>query len=130
TPRRGTTWYSSWLRVFREPNARELPACVGREEISVSRANVRFWCGAASAAEHKLVAHKLAVVLAKCSRWCVVAWIGIIRAGRPFPHIPQHVLQLSFSLLICHGMKAAVIQEIAGFRSGSCFAARGLAHGL
>ena len=51
-------------RVARQPETAELPACVGREEIAVGRADVRARGRAGAAAQHVLVAHEFAVVLA------------------------------------------------------------------
>ena len=46
-------------------NAAELPVRVGREEVAVARADVAGRRGARAAAQHVLVAHELAVVLAE-----------------------------------------------------------------
>ena len=54
--------------VARQAQAAELPARVGRKEVAVARADVARGRGARAAAQHELVAHELAVVLADRAR--------------------------------------------------------------
>ena len=55
---------------------RELPARVGGEEVAVGRADVAARRGARAAAQHHLVAHELAVVLAERARERPEAGVG------------------------------------------------------
>jgi hypothetical protein len=50
--------------IAREPDSAELPACGGREEISVACAYMRRGRDARATAQHVLVGHELAVVFA------------------------------------------------------------------
>ncbi len=77
-------------RPDRAPGANpgELPARVRRKEIAVRRAQVRLRRRAAAAAQHVLVAHELAVVLAdRARRPARKPGYGRVVAARPLPHV-------------------------------------------
>src|SRR5690554_4975373 len=73
------------LKVPRQPNAGELPAVVGVEEVPVTGTAVPGGSGTGAAAQDLLIAHELAVVLAQGSRCCPVAGVGQVGALRPLP---------------------------------------------
>src|SRR5215471_19734739 len=83
-------------RSFGEPYAHELPAGRGREEVAVARANVASGGGARASAEHQLVAHELAVVLADRTRGGNESGIGDVGTRCPLPDVaePLRVLTL------------------------------------
>ena len=80
---------SSWLIVFGQPNATELPARFGRKEVAVCRANMRLGSRARTAAQNELIAHELAVVFAQRARDRRIARIRRILAARPLPDIAE-----------------------------------------
>ena len=61
---------------MRQPNARELPARVGREEVAIRRPDMGDGGRAGSAAQHKLIAHELAVVFTQLSRQRSITRVG------------------------------------------------------
>src|SRR5664279_449978 len=66
---------------------------MGRTEVAIGRSNMRLRRRAGSAAQHHLVAHELAVVLANRSLGRLETGIGAVRACRPFPNIAEHLRQ-------------------------------------
>src|SRR5664280_2284043 len=66
---------------------------MGRKEVPIGRSNVRLRRRAGSAAQHHLIAHELAVVLADRSLGRLETGIGAVGAGRPFPNIAEHLRQ-------------------------------------
>src|SRR5664279_4967321 len=66
---------------------------MGRKEVAIGRSNMRLRRRAGSAAQHHLVAHELAVVLANRSLGRLETGIGAVGAGRPFPNIAEHLRQ-------------------------------------
>jgi len=79
--------------VFGEAEAGELPACRGREEISVGGANVGGWGDAGATAEDDLRAHELAVVLAESSGEGSVSGVSGVGAGGPLPDVAEELLE-------------------------------------
>ena len=75
--------------VPRQPDAAELPARVGVEEVAVARADVIRGRRARSAAQHDLVAHELAVVLAERARRRRITGVGRVGAARPLPDVSE-----------------------------------------
>src|SRR2546423_7881257 len=73
----------------REPDARELPARVRREEVAIRRAYVPARRRARAAAQDELVAHELAVVFAERAREGHEARIRPVRARRPLPRVAE-----------------------------------------
>src|SRR5689334_21201364 len=73
--------------LAREPDARELPARVRREEVAVGRTHVSGRRGAGFAAQDVLAAHELAVVFADRAGRGAIAGVGRVRRRRPFPHV-------------------------------------------
>src|SRR6185503_14473825 len=78
-------------RVANEPDAAELPARLRTEEVAIGLSEVRTRSRAGSAAQHELVAHELAVVLAERAGGTRVAGIGRVRARRPLPDFAEHL---------------------------------------
>src|SRR5205085_12562529 len=76
--------------VFGQSHARELPARIGREEVSVAGSNMRARRGARAAAQDVLVDHEFAVVFAERARRGAEARIRRIRAVGPLPDIAKH----------------------------------------
>jgi hypothetical protein len=79
--------------VLREAQAAELPALPGLKEIAIAGAQVAARRRARAAAQHVLAVHELAVVFADRARRGAEAGIGHVGAGRPFPHVAEHLLQ-------------------------------------
>src|SRR5258706_8109067 len=76
---------SSLRDIIQQPQAAELPARRRREKIAVARTRVTLRCRMRAAAQHHLVDHELAVVLAERAVRRAVARVGQIRAARPLP---------------------------------------------
>jgi len=72
-------------------NPIELPPGIRGEKVSVGSSDVIHWRGAGSAFEHKLIAHKFAVVLAERADRGLIAWIGEVGAAGPFPDVAEHL---------------------------------------
>ena len=81
------------LRIPGQPESRELPGGFRRKEITIGGAYVRPRRDTRAAAQHELVAHELAVVLAERSSGRSIAGIGGILAARPFPYVPVELPQ-------------------------------------
>ena len=64
---------------------------LGREEVAVGRADVAARRGAGAAAQHELVAHELAVVLAERAGGRPVAGVGRVGALRPLPDVAEQL---------------------------------------
>ena len=77
--------------VASQPDARELPARLGGEEVAVSGPDVRSRRAARAAPQNKLVAHELAVVLAERPGGRAKTAVGRVRALRPFPDIAEEL---------------------------------------
>src|SRR5262249_32233602 len=73
--------------VLSEPHAGKLPACLGGEEVPIRPPGVGARRDTRCAAEHHLVAHELAVVLAQRPDRRCVAGIGRVGAGGPLPYV-------------------------------------------
>src|SRR5476651_1139068 len=69
-----------------EPQARELPARRWIEEIAIARARMPNGRRKRRAAQHHLIDHELAVVLAERAFRRAIARIGRRGAARPLPH--------------------------------------------
>src|SRR5689334_5842404 len=70
------------VAIARQAKAGKLPACGSRKEIPVARPNVRAWRDSGPAAQHVLVAHEFAVVLADRTRRRPVARVrGVVALG-------------------------------------------------
>ena len=69
----------------REPDAGELPTCIGGKEIAVGAANVVARGGDTAASQHVLIAHEFAVVLAHRAGGWSIAGIARVTAARPLP---------------------------------------------
>src|SRR5207248_2507772 len=85
-PARARSWLCS---ITREPNAAHLPARRRREEVAIAEARVAARRKRRGAAQHQLVAHELAVVLAERARRRTIAGIGRIGAARPLPALAE-----------------------------------------
>src|SRR5258705_422641 len=77
------------LCIARETQARELPARIGRKEVSIACADVAGRCRARSAAQHVLAAHELAVVLTDRAGGTAEAGVRSVVAARPFPDLAE-----------------------------------------
>src|ERR1700722_5103369 len=75
----------------RQPNPRKLPPCLRSKEIPVARTDMPLRRDAASAPQHHLPAHELAVVLPQCPSQGLKPRIPQIGASRPFPAIAKHL---------------------------------------
>src|ERR1700722_19392425 len=84
---------SSISNVSRESQPRELPPCIGGEEIPVARAHVIGRRRARPAAQNELSGHELAVVFADCAFRRLEARVGGKGAARPLPHIAVDLTQ-------------------------------------
>src|SRR5664280_3221392 len=85
---------------------------MGRKEVPIGRSNVRLRRRAGSAAQHHLIAHELAVVLANRSLGRLETGIGAVGAGRPFPNIAEHLRQRLRRLNRAR-MQAPALQQIS-----------------
>src|SRR5215469_18426347 len=90
-------------RSFGEPYAHELPAGRGREEVAVGRAYVASGGGTRASAEHQLVAHELAVVLADRTRGGSESGIGDVGTRCPLPDVAEPLRVLARSRLRLEG---------------------------
>src|SRR5688572_3802629 len=85
--RRWSLVFGPWS--FRQADAGELPAGVGREVVAVARADVGFGRRAGAAPQDPLAAHEFRVVLPERTRGRPVAGIRPVGAPRPFPDVPE-----------------------------------------
>jgi hypothetical protein len=77
------------LQALGQPQPGKLPTRVGRKEIAVACADMIARGGARAAAQHILVDHELAVVLAHCSLPSLVARVALVAAAGPLPYVAQ-----------------------------------------
>ena len=76
-------------------------------------------CGTRAAAQHKLIAHELAVVLPHQSLPRLVAGVGVVVRLRPFPHVAKHLRRaIAFGVLQRQGVVCGAFHKVAGER---CF---------
>ena len=87
--------------VLGQPDAAELPARVGIEEVAVGGADVGARRGAGAAAQHDLVAHELAVVLAERAGRRREARVGRRRRWGSTPRRRQQLLQAAALAACC-----------------------------
>src|SRR5215470_11268996 len=80
-------------RKIGEPQAAELPARGGRKKVAIARPGMPGGSGERRAAQHHLVHHEFAVVLAERAGHRAVAGIGRIGATRPLPDDAEGVLE-------------------------------------
>src|SRR5690348_9627578 len=83
--------WSCLLVAIRQPDAHELPAYMGREEVTVGTSNVRLRGCARTATQDHLVAHEFAVVLADCSGRRPESGIRRVSTSCPLPQIAEHL---------------------------------------
>src|ERR1700742_895092 len=81
--------------VVGKPQSRELPAVVWIEEVAIGDAAVSVRRCERGAAQHQLIDHELAVVLAECAFDGAIAWIGTIGAAGPLPDDAEGVVELA-----------------------------------
>src|SRR5918995_413289 len=81
----------SSIAIVRQPQARELPARRGREEITVACTLMTFRRRERTSAQHHLIDHELAVVFAQraCDR--LVAGIRRVWTLRPLPDTAEGI---------------------------------------
>src|SRR5690348_16932798 len=91
---------ASVSRVRRLPHAAELPARRQIKKIAIARAYVSGRSRARTAAQYPLPTHELAVVLAERTGGGPVARITHVGAGRPFPHVAEHLERLR-AIAVC-----------------------------
>src|SRR5437016_7798322 len=100
--------------VIGQPDAGELPAGFRGEKVSIAGPDVRFRSYAGTSAKYHLVAHEFSIVLTESARRGLVAVVGQVGAGGPFPDVAKNLLRLIF---LCtarsHGMETAVLEQIA-----------------
>src|SRR5262249_27199879 len=118
------------LKVARQAQTRELPACRGSEEVAVRRADVGGGRRTGASAQHQLVDHELAVVLPQRARQRLEAGIGAVGGARPLPNVSEHLQQLRVhrSGTRCmrgYGMPVAGLDEVALPMSGGMRASAG-----
>src|SRR5207249_2533239 len=103
------------LRVCRQPQPGELPAAVGMEEVAIGGTDVSDGGGAGAAAQHELVAHELAVVLAQRPRQRLEAGIRGVSAARPLPDV---AVELQERLVSAGGARVAApaLDEVPLYR--------------
>src|SRR5580765_7205134 len=109
---RMTIWMK-WLAwgVVGETEAGELPACGGREEVSVGGADVRGGSDAGASAEDHLRAHELAVVLAEGAGERRVAGVAGVGAGGPLPGVAEDLLEAGGGARGC-GVEVVGLEEV------------------
>src|SRR5450759_1136924 len=78
--------------VVGEAQSRELPAMMGIKEVSIGDTAVPARGCKRGTAQHQLVDHELAVVLAERALDGPVAGIGGVGAAGPLPHDPEGCL--------------------------------------
>src|SRR3954466_2192600 len=84
---------ASISEVAGEPQPAKLPALVRVEEIAVARPHMAARGRAAAAAQHLLIDHELAVILADNAFLRREAGIRLVGASGPFPDVAEHLLQ-------------------------------------
>src|SRR6266571_1666148 len=101
--------------VIGQPDSAELPPRLGSKEVAIAGTYVRPGRGARAPAQHHLVAHEFAVVLAQCAFHGMVAGISQIGAARPLPYIPENLRQTFTCWLGRSGcrMKFPALQKIS-----------------
>ena len=90
-----------------EAESGEGPTLVAVKEIAVGDARVSGRGGAAGSAQHDLIDHEFAVILANRPRFCLESGIGRIGAFGPLPDIAEHPLW-SFGVGLAGGNGAQV----------------------
>nr|WP_236953258.1 hypothetical protein [Immundisolibacter cernigliae] len=95
----------------RRPSARQ------GEEIAVGGAQVIGRCQAATAAQHHLAGHELAVVLADRALGRPVARVRQVGAGGPLPDVAEHLLEAGAGPGRL-GFEPVLVQKIAAGRGG------------
>src|SRR6476620_8781408 len=80
-------------RVVGKANPHELPPGIRWEEVSIREPRVRRGCRARCAAQHPLVGHPFAVVLADCARVRLESRIAHVRTLRPLPDVTVELRQ-------------------------------------
>ena len=104
----------SGLNISRYTKNGELPALIGVKEIAIGQPDVASGRRTRSAAQHELVAHELAIVLAQRAGLEPVARIGPIRALRPLPDITEHLTQfVSFCCVRRYRLQAFAVDKVA-----------------
>src|SRR5687767_13303344 len=79
--------------VAGQPQAGELPALVGIEEVAIAGPDMAARRGAASAAKNELIAHELAIIFADRPLLGPEARIGKEGASGPFPDVAEHLAE-------------------------------------
>ena len=82
-------------RPVGEADPGQRPPRPGREEVAVGRAGVARRGERAAAAQHHLVGHELAVVLADGAGGRVEAGVGVVGRGRPLPAVAVDLAQVA-----------------------------------
>ena len=83
--------FNSASGIFRKANTAELPARLRRKEIAIRCPDMTSRRSTRSAAQHILIAHELAVVLAECTGRRRITGIGRVRTLRPLPDLAEHL---------------------------------------
>src|SRR5262249_19561353 len=107
-------------RVVREPQPAELPACRRIEEVAVAWARMALGRRVRAAAQHHLIDHELAVVLAERTGRRAESRIGRIGTARPLPDDPEGIVdepETRGHLPLCFGRQvlAGPARERIGF---------------
>src|SRR5690606_4508542 len=76
-----------------QPQTGELPPVMGVEEVAIAGPRMPRRRDRRAAAQHDLIGHELAVVLAGRPGRRTEARIGRERAGRPLPDLAEHLAQ-------------------------------------
>src|ERR671918_2151126 len=97
-----------------ESDTHELPTSLGWEKVPIRGPDMRLRGRTRSAAQHKLVGHKFAVILPERARRCGVPRIGGIVTLRPFPDVPKHLGQRDSAIALTHGngMEGSLLHKI------------------
>src|SRR5882762_8502462 len=89
---------AAWSNIPGKAQASELPALMRIEEIAIRCSHVPARRRAASASQHMLPRHELAVILTHGALGRPKSRIGKIGAGGPFPNVAEHLHQVGVIL--------------------------------
>src|SRR5204863_8241445 len=89
--REARRWLGLCSCLPREADAGDLKPGVGVPEVAIARAHVARGREAGTAAQHALVDHELAVVLAERAVGRAVARVRLVRRARPLPRVAEEL---------------------------------------
>src|ERR1700734_2756021 len=99
----------------------EGPAGAGWEEVSIGRADVPGWSGAAPAAQNVLAHHELSVVLTDGTRRGPEAGVGRVGTCRPLPGVAEEAVgRDGRAWMGCSRGEDVRAEKVVAFTVGEC----------